>query len=68
MSRQATRNNLFSLNCIYSYDFIKRTILVAICKRKKKIIYNPHYYITVVCNLNSWASMGHIKEIQNKYK
>lgn len=37
MSRQAMRNNPFSFNCIYSYDFIKRTILVAICKRKKKI-------------------------------
>lgn len=63
MSRQAMRNNLFSFNCIYSYNFIKRTILVAICKRKKKIIYNPHYHITVVSNLNSWASTGDIKEM-----
>ena len=62
MSRQATRNNLFIFNCIYSYDFIKGTILVAICKRKK-IIYNPHHHVIVVSNLNIWASMGGIKDI-----
>lgn len=63
MSRQAMKNNPFSFNCIYSYDFIKRTILVAICKRKKKIIYDPHDHIIVVSNLSSWASVGDIKEI-----
>lgn len=35
MSKTGNKDNLFSLNCIYS-GLHKRTILVAICKKEKK--------------------------------
>lgn len=37
MSGQAIRNNLWALNCVYFYDFAKKTALDTICREKKKV-------------------------------
>lgn len=37
MSGQAIRNNLWALNCVYFYDFTKKTALDTICREKKKV-------------------------------
>lgn len=54
MSGQAIRNNLWALNCVYFYDFTKKTALDTICReRKKSDVDNAHYHRILVCSLNS---------------
>jgi hypothetical protein len=62
MSRQAIRNNLSALNCIYFYDFIKGQLYTLFSERKK-IIDHAHYHSIFVCTLSSWSSMEHEKQI-----
>lgn len=41
----------------------EKTALDTICRKKKSNIDNAHYHHTLVCSLNSWASVRDEKQM-----